>query len=444
MAHTRRHSRPSVFRTGPVPLAGAILAVLLILCLAAVDVPLHARDSDGDGSGDTEGRWRMARPEHRDRLTEEQREEVERLRSIGYLSGSRQAPEVSGVTVHDGAKALDGLNFVLSGHRPGAALMDMSGRVLHEWSVELLDVWPDKVDEADDENAQYWRAAHLFENGDVIAIFEGIGIIKVDADSRIIWAHDNGAHHDLQVLDDGRICTLTRDAHIVRRINPATPILEDFVEILDADGNSLRRVSTLEAFENSMYSNVTELLGMRRIGDIFHTNSVQYLDGSMVGRIPAFAEGNVLISTRKQSLVAVVDMNREEVVWAFTGLWNAQHMPRQLRSGHILVFDNLGNQGRSRVIEFDPMTQEIIWVYAGDRPEDFYTQMCGANHRLPNGNTLIIESDYGRAFEVTETGEIIWEYVNPERAGRTDELIATLFDVQRLSTDFPTTWATGR
>ena len=33
--------------------------------------------------------------------------------------------------------------------------------------------------------------------------------------------------------------------------------------------------------------------------------------------------------------------------------------------------------------------------------------------RLPNGNTLICEGDFGRIFQVTPGGEIVWEYVNP-------------------------------
>jgi hypothetical protein len=37
----------------------------------------------------------------------------------------------------------------------------------------------------------------------------------------------------------------------------------------------------------------------------------------------------------------------------------------------------------------------------------------GYAQRLPNGNTLITESSFGRFFEVTKEGEIVWEYVNP-------------------------------
>ena len=33
--------------------------------------------------------------------------------------------------------------------------------------------------------------------------------------------------------------------------------------------------------------------------------------------------------------------------------------------------------------------------------------------RQPNGNTLICEGMWGRLFEVTPDGEIVWEYVSP-------------------------------
>ena len=140
-------------------------------------------------SGDSgpPGRWRTARPRgDRAQLTEAQEQEIARLRSIGYLTGSEAAPATSGVTVHERNRVYRGLNFFSSGHRPGAALMDMEGNILHEWQSNLLDAWPDKVEDAETQNAQYWRGVHLFPNGDVLAIFEGIGIVKLDKDSNII------------------------------------------------------------------------------------------------------------------------------------------------------------------------------------------------------------------------------------------------------------------
>ena len=67
----------------------------------------------------------------------------------------------------------------------------------------------------------------------------------------------------------------------------------------------------------------------------------------------------------------------------------------------------------SRVIEINPATNEIGWTYQ-DRPvSNFFSPRMGNAQPLPNGNTLINEASFGRFFEVTRDGEIVWEYVNP-------------------------------
>jgi dipeptidyl aminopeptidase/acylaminoacyl peptidase len=130
-------------------------------------------------------------------------------------------------------------------------------------------------------------------------------------------------------------------------------------------------------------------------------------------------------------------------VWALSGQWVNQHEPALLPNGNILLFDNKGRNGMSKVIEFDPLTQMVVWAYEGTPENGFYTESSGAAYRLSNGNTLIIESNAGRAFEVNDERRIVWEYYNPERAGDDDELIATLFDVVRLPPDFPVDWLAG-
>jgi hypothetical protein len=82
--------------------------------------------------------------------------------------------------------------------------------------------------------------------------------------------------------------------------------------------------------------------------------------------------------------------------------------------GNILIFDNGVEREYSRVLEVNPGTGKIEWEYVGDPPETFYSPTKGSAQRLPNGNTLICESDRGRAFEITREGEIVWEWWNPE------------------------------
>ena len=426
-----------------------IAAALLATAVCAANAQVSDRFANDPRASTVDvgpdGRWRNARNQSGPELSEEDREELERLRSIGYLSGTNPAPSSSGVTVYDEREAYRGLNFVTSGHAAGAQLLDMEGELLHEWSYPYLTVWPDSTHLAEDEGTQYWRVAHLYPNGDVLAVFEGFGIIKVDRDSRLIWARHDGEHHDVTVGDDGRIYVLSRKAHFVRRVSPVRPILEDFVTVLDENGNELAKLSVLEAFERSRFASVLKGVFFQKGGDVFHTNALVLLDGTLSDRLPAFKAGNVLVSLRQLSLLAVIDMETESVEWISNGMWVEQHHPVVLPTGTLLLFDNKGGgksyATRSRIIEFDPVTLERVWMYQGTNTNHFHSEMCGTVQRLPNGNTLITESDYGRAFEVTPDGTTVWEYLNTERAGNRDELIATLFEVVRLPVDFPTDWA---
>jgi hypothetical protein len=435
-------SRPS-WRRIAVP-AGLALVVALSLAPLGCGERLPEEWTDPGGRWHTGG-WREVSLEEEAALTEEQREEIERLRSIGYLPGSYPAPVHSGVTVYEADRAMNGLNFYTSGDVPGALLMDMAGTIVHRWRYSYLDAWragPRDELPRSSKGSGYWRRAYLFENGDVLAIFEGMALIKVDRDSKLIWARIGSYHHDLEVMSDGRIYTLTREAHIVPRINPDRPILEDYVAVLDEHGTEIDRLSILEAFESSDYFGVLD--GMKDSGDVFHTNTIEVLDGRLAPDLPAFRRGNVLITMRELPVMAVIDMERREVVWALAGSWVAPHQATVLPNGHIMVFDNRGHGGMSRVVEFDPVGLTIEWVYAGDPPTSFFSPECGSNQRLPNGNTLITESDRGKAFEVAPDGTIVWKYINPAQAGDDREFIASLFEVVRLPADFPTAWAGSR
>ena len=394
------------------------------------------------------GRWRRVPPGAADDTTAM----IQQLESIGYLSGSRTEAS-SGVVRHSTETTWAGLNLYTSGHAATAILMDMDGRELHRWSYPFERVWPGRDPGRSETNASNWRRAYLFENGDLLAIFEGLGLIKLDRNSNLLWSSPIHAHHDLEVMPGGDIYVLDRTAHVVPRVREHHPILEDFVVILGPDGAEKQRVSLLEAFENSDYMEL--LLGSRMYepafrlgtrwedGDIFHTNTLEVLDGRIAERVPSFAAGRVLISLRVPSIIAVVDLDEQRVVWAQRGNFRRQHDPSVLDNGKLLLFDNVGDPDGSRILELDPLTGEESFVYRGSDTEPFFSKSCGTAVRLPNGNTIITESDGGRAFEVTASGAIVWEFYSPYRAGPGDGFIATLFELVRLPADFPTQWATG-
>jgi hypothetical protein len=189
-----------------------------------------------------QGRWRRT-PSiagASDALTPEQKAEVNRLASLGYVSGVKPAQGVGGITIYDEDLAFDGMNLVVSGHGPEAVMLDMRGTVLHSWTYGFSKAFPESRVRRHREHVQFWRRARLLENGDLLAIFEGHGLIRIDKDSNLVWAFPGRAHHDLDISADGLIYVLTRKIKFIPRINEKLPILEDFVSVLDMSGNLVR------------------------------------------------------------------------------------------------------------------------------------------------------------------------------------------------------------
>lgn len=357
------------------------------------------------------------------------------LRALPYLAGYQPAGARSGVTHWDTKRACPGLSYYVSGHAPEALLMDLDGRPRHRWRRSLRSVWPHLADDPANATIDFWRRARVEPDGSLFAIFDGLGVIKLDRHSELQWAVAGGMHHDLDVAADGAIWILDRQGRAAPEIRAEGGVLEDFVTVLEADGRRRRRISVLVALQRSVYA---PLLNDRRDEpDFLHTNTLEILDGRWVHRNPAFRKGNLLISILGLDAIAILDPDREQVVWALKGMWRRQHQPTLLDNGRMLVFDNLGAGDASRVLELDPLTLELAWSYGGDAGDDFLSRSLGSCQRLQNGDTLITESQNGRAFEVDADGQLVWEFRNPARAGARQELVASLFEMVRLPPEFP-------
>jgi hypothetical protein len=132
------------------------------------------------------------------------------------------------------------------------------------------------------------------------------------------------------------------------------------------------------------------------------------------------ADGSLLVSFRNISTVIRIDRRTGEIVWKLGAPpLSGQHAPYTLVSGNMLLFDNGPHRldesyPFSRVIEINPATKAIAWKYQEPRSFNFYSPRISNAQRLPNGNTLINEGVFGRFFEVTTGGDVVWEYVNPQ------------------------------
>ncbi|MEM7203439.1 MAG: arylsulfotransferase family protein [Planctomycetota bacterium] len=350
-----------------------------------------------------------------------------------YLRGVTAAPERQDVTIYDPDRALPGVNLVVSGHAAEASLIDMKGEVIHTWARPFDTVWPGPIGPREIRKT-HWRRVHLFPNGDLLAIFTIFGVIKIDRDSNLLWKYRGTCHHDLFVTDDGRIFTLSRRVRRDRDAWIRRNVIDDLITELSPDGRLVRQTSLINALLRSPYGVLLSRCP-RDTRDVLHTNTIQILDGAHADTAPMFAAGRALVSMRALDTVAVVDLAKSTVTWAMGSLWHKQHEPVLVDGGRLLLFDNRGHQGTARAIEVDPRTHEVVWEYHGTAETPLISEGLGTVQRLANGNTLITESESGRALEVTPDGDVVWEYLNPHRAGEDNELIASLFEVVRFDWD---------
>jgi hypothetical protein len=365
-------------------------------------------------------------------------EQLERLISNPYLAGYQAAGKDQGVTLHNRKSSWPGLNLYCSGHAPEAILMDMEGKVLHRWHYDFSSAWPHASYEKETEKQRFfWHHVHLFENGDLLAVFDRLGLIKIDKNSNLLWAWQGSYHHDVHLQADGTLWTLSYEKRRIPELNAWNDIGENFIVALDVNGREIQRYSVLELFRRSGYrylmfpvDSIKSILS--RSIDIFHTNSIEVFDGRLAEKSPLFQKGNILVSIRELNTVAIINVQKKEIVWAMgPNNFVRQHNAKLLENGHILLFDN--GTDASRVVEFNPIDNQITWEYQGDPPASFFSKYLGYQQRLPNGNTLITESMAGRAFEVTPDKSIVWEFLSPHLVGNSGNLVAALFEMQRVN-----------
>ena len=134
-------------------------------------------------------------------------------------------------------------------------------------------------------------------------------------------------------------------------------------------------------------------------------------------------------------------------------------------AGHLMIFNNGYERGWSSIEEIVPPLEangsyllepgkaygpaKPVWHYEAKNRTDFFSSEISGAQRLPDGNTLICAGVIGNLFEITPTGEMVWQYVNPmvrggilaqgELPGKDmrGHLFNAVFKVRRYAPDYP-------
>ena len=353
--------------------------------------------------------------------SDEEISDVDALRALPYLgfSDSKVAEGRSGVVYYDPQRAYNGYTLYTHRNLCLAELIDMEGNVVKSWRHP---------------SCNFWSNAELLDNGDlVVAGMRQVTdpsdneefrrkayVIRMNWEGKPVWETPITAHHDVDHRPDGSFATLYADWRRIPEWHRRIDVRDHGVAVLSADGEIVEEASMWDFLTTD--SSILELQKVkaaeqygRKDIDLFHSNSIEFMHREeLVGKHPIYDLDNVLISIRHQDTAAVVHWPTKKLVWAWgQGELSGPHDATVLESGNIMIFDNGLSRRWSRVIEVDPHTREIVWEYKAPNPSDFFTPSRGGNERLPNGNTLITNSDSAQIFEVTPEGEFVWEFFSP-------------------------------
>jgi outer membrane protein assembly factor BamB len=366
----------------------------------------------------------------------------------------------TGVTHLDPDKAFPGYTLFATLSGEEAYLIDLKGETVKTWRVPA----PYKP-----YYGYFLESGNLLmrcSSGNETWAFGGASstVLELDWDGNVVWKYEHATlHHDHCRLRNGNTAVIgweVLDPYIAARVKGGVPGSEMEPGILDEDfcwvPDLAAKASGNERAAGAMISDA--LYEIDKTGAIvWEWHGSDHLDPEvdaicpLEGRqewthcnaVEEMPDGRLLLSFRQTSTVTIVDKGSGKVDWRFgPGVLSHQHDPTPLSNGNILIFDNGEHRVRgschSKVVEVNPDTSAVEWSYTGSPPLAFFSTGISGAQRLPNGNTFICEGRTGRLFEVTGSGEIVWEYINPHEAPhRGDVRNRAVFRSHRYAADGP-------
>ena len=282
-------------------------------------------------------------------------------------------------------------------------IIDMNGRIIHAWP-----------------KVRAVGRARLGRDGRLAVIGTDNLIKEYDWDGNLTWFYrlateGDFPHHDLAILKNGNYLVLARDKEM------HTCYLEE----VDRRGRVVWSWRSVDHMADFPTWDVERK-------DPTHFNSIHELPPNrwFDAGDERFRPGNILVSARHLSTIFIIDKRTGEVVWQYSNGLDYQHEATmvdqgRLGEGLILVFNN-GTSGRNGyrrtlVQAIDPTAGEVAWEYGS---EYFFSSVAGTVQALPGENLAVASSHGGRIFEITPTGEVVWEWVPPYLPMRPERLPA--------------------
>jgi len=294
-------------------------------------------------------------------------------------------------------------------------------KVIHQWTpdydriIKLLGkqnkYWPDQ-------NKHNLRLYHPLLSADGSIIFNNVlsPLIKIDKDSKLIWAINGIYHHSIEVDAESNIWAPS----VIKPSGFLPHILNDYkddaITEISPGGKILFQKSVAQILDENGYRPL--LLGMGPYEkDMLHLNEIQPALTS--GKY--WVKGDLLISIRNRSTIFLYRRSANKILWIKTGPWLNQHDANFADSTRIAVFGNnvVRVFGEDRLV--DGYNEEYIFNFKTNKIETPYTDFLkkakvatpseGRADILPNGDLFVEETNNNRLLR-GDTNDIIWQYVD--------------------------------
>ena len=331
------------------------------------------------------------------------------------------------------------------GNRGEVALVDSRGQQVHRWRIPLSEIVAtagNPLPSTIRDTPIQLRKTHVFGNGDLLALFEspalrpaGSALCRVDQGGRLIWSLDQSGQRDFAVDPNGKVFALTRKLTTggqtasmeTNRLN-----LDDYLTVVSSEGQLEKEISLWQLFLRSPFFRSTPV--KPGVPSRLQTTSVSLIGPGFASHHPAIKPGFLMVCFQELNLVAVIDPEAEEIVWAIDGPWQRPQFPQPLDNGNVMLVDCLPSEnasGRLRILEFDSTNSRIVWQSGGPLGQQLPSHSLTTFQPLPGGNILICDAG-SRILEMTRQQLLVWQWVHPPRRAHAHRsLVPAMSSVRR-------------
>ncbi len=259
--------------------------------------------------------------------------------------------------------------------------------------------------------------ASTYSNGDLLAVFHfrhsfpfAGGVARINRHGQVIWFRRDYSHH-IPYMTDGDIALVPSlrvgegpieiklknnrtFAHTVTfPFRRARTFYNDFVHVIDGNGQLLNAISVLDAILESPF---VPSLRFAHIRDPTHLNFVHQLRED-AGGAAGIAPGDLVVSLRDLDAFGILDGTSHQLKRFVRGSFFRQHSVMHLEGAKFLMFDNWGGDGvhgPSRLLMVNLANGEETTIFPNDTtPEhlrDMFSEAIGLISISPDRRRVIV------------------------------------------------------